>query len=234
MTSSAGATSALPTAEDKAAAVESMFDRIAPRYDRMNRLLTFRMDVRWRKRAIAKLNLERGATVLDLACGTGDFCNDLVVAGYTPFGLDFSAGMLAAATTLAPLVRADVLHLPAPNGGVDAITCGFALRNFTSLEPFFAECARTIKPGGRVVLLDIGEPQSRLVRFGHSMYFRKVVPFIGGLLSDRKAYAYLPASTAYLPAPTVLTEMVRAAGFADVEHHKYFFGAAQLVVGTRT
>lgn len=231
--SPSSSSSALPSAEEKASAVESMFDRIAPRYDRMNRLLTLRMDVKWRQRAIAQLGLQRGARVLDLACGTGDFCNDLTAAGYTPLGFDFSAGMLAAATTSAPLVRANVLQLPTPTASVDAITCGFALRNFTSLEPFFAECARAIRTGGRVVLLDVGEPQSKLVRFGHSIYFRKVVPFIGGLLSDRKAYAYLPASTAYLPSPSALTDMVRAAGFTAVEHHKYLFGAAQLIVGTR-
>ena len=223
----------LPSAETKAATVEAMFDRIAPRYDRLNRLLTFRLDVAWRRSSIRTLRLQPGATVLDLACGTGDFCNDIARAGYMPFGFDFSAGMLHAASTPAPLVRADVLVLPVADRTADAITCGFALRNLTALEPFFAECARAVKPGGQIVLLDVGEPQSRLLRFGHTIYFRKIVPFIGGLLSDRKAYSYLPASTAYLPTPEILTEMVRAAGFVDVRHRKFLFGAAQLIVGTR-
>src|SRR3954451_3841215 len=128
---------ALPESSEKAAVVEEMFDRIAPRYDRMNRLLTFRLDVGWRRTAIRALGLEPGARVLDLACGTGDLCNELQHAGLRAVGVDFSAGMLGAATTTAPLVRADVLRLPVANGSIDGITCGFALRNLTSLGPFF-------------------------------------------------------------------------------------------------
>ena len=222
----------LPDANDKAATVEAMFDRVAPKYDRMNRLLTMRLDVAWRRAAIRQIGLASGSLVVDLACGTGDMCNDLTVARYRPIGFDFSAGMLRAATTTAPLVRADVLRLPIPDHTIDAITCGFALRNFTALEPFFLECARVLRPGGRVVLLDVGEPQSKLFQFGHKVYFRKIVPFIGGLLSDRAAYSYLPASTAYLPEPSQLVAMVRTAGFHSVIHRRYGLGAAQLVVGT--
>ena len=144
------ATRALPAEHEKAAAVEAMFDRIAPRYDRMNRLLTFRLDVGWRRRAVTALQLAAGATVLDLACGTGDMCNDLQHAGFGVVGVDFSAGMLGAATTTAPLVRADVLRLPVPDGSIDGITCGFALRNLTALPPFFAACATALRSGGRV------------------------------------------------------------------------------------
>jgi demethylmenaquinone methyltransferase / 2-methoxy-6-polyprenyl-1,4-benzoquinol methylase len=222
----------LPDPEHKAQSVEAMFDRVAPKYDRMNRLLTMRLDVAWRRAAIREIELPANSTVIDLACGTGDMCNDLATANYAPIGFDFSAGMLRAATTTAPLVRADVLRLPVPDHCVDAITCGFALRNFTALEPFFAECARVVRPRGRVILLDVGEPQSRLFRFGHHIYFRKIVPFIGGLLSDRAAYSYLPASTAYLPEPRALVAMVRSAGFHGVIHRRYGLGAAQLIVGT--
>ncbi len=224
---------ALPAPDEKAVRVEEMFDRIAGRYDRMNRLLTLRLDVRWRAAAVAEIHMPPGSIVLDLACGTGDFCNDLTHAGFEVIGFDFSAGMLDNATTASPLVRADVLRLPVPDASVDAITCGFALRNLVALEPFFAECARVLRPGGRVVLLDVGEPKSKFIRAGHGFYFRKVVPFIGGLLSDRAAYAYLPASTAYLPPGEVLTEMVRTAGFRGVQYRKFLFGTAQLIVGTR-
>jgi demethylmenaquinone methyltransferase/2-methoxy-6-polyprenyl-1,4-benzoquinol methylase len=225
---------ALPAPDEKAARVEEMFDRIAGRYDRMNRLLTLRLDVRWRKAAVREVTVPTGSTVLDLACGTGDFCNDLTHAGFEVIGFDFSAGMLDNATTASPLVRADVLRLPVPDASVDAITCGFALRNLVALDPFFVECARVLRPGGRLVLLDVGEPKSRLIRFGHSLYFRKVVPFIGGLLSDRAAYSYLPASTAYLPAPDRLVAMVGAAGFRGVLHRRFLFGTAQMIVGTKT
>ncbi|MDG1898574.1 MAG: adenylate/guanylate cyclase domain-containing protein [Phycisphaerales bacterium] len=120
----------------KAAAVETMFDRIAPRYDLVNRLMTFRLDVRWRRRTVRELALPVGARVLDLACGTGDMCNDLARAALEPVGVDFSAGMLAAARTPAPLVRADALRLPVRTAGVDGVTSGFALRNFADLAGF--------------------------------------------------------------------------------------------------
>src|SRR3954454_8592592 len=123
--------------------------------------------------------------------------------------------MLAAARTAAPLVRADALALPLPDGRADGITCGFALRNFVALEPFVAECARALRPGGRVAFLDVAEPDHALLRAGHNLYFRRVVPFVGGLLSDRAAYAYLPASTAYLPPPAALLDLLRANGFTD-------------------
>jgi len=129
----------LPQGEDKAIIVEQMFDQIAHRYDLINRLMTFRMDVRWRRRTVQSLALEPGSTVLDLACGTGDFCNDLMRYELNPIGIDFSAGMLAAAATDAPLVRADALRLPIPDSHVDGITCGFALRNFKDLNSFFHE-----------------------------------------------------------------------------------------------
>lgn len=224
---------ALPDADHKAEAVEAMFDRIAPRYDRLNRLLTFRLDVGWRRKAVASLALSPGATVLDIACGTGDLCRDLATAGYRPIGVDFSAGMLASARTAAPLVRADALVLPVPDGAVDGITCGFALRNFVALEPFVAECARVLRPGGRVALLDVAEPDNALLRAGHHFYFRRVVPFVGGLLSDRAAYAYLPASTAYLPPPAALLDLLRDHGFAEPARTLMGLGAAQLLTGVK-
>ena len=224
---------ALPTEADKAATVEAMFDRIAARYDRLNRVITLRMDIRWRRAALRELSIAPNAVVLDLACGTGDFCRDLDRAGYTTYGFDFSAGMLAANHTNVPLIRSDVLKLPVASARADAITCGFGLRNFTALEPFLSECARVVKPGAPVVLLDVGEPKSRVMRAAHGLYFRKLVPFIGGLLSDRAAYAYLPASTAYLPPPRELVAIVRRAGFDHVMHRSLLFGAAQLIVATR-
>lgn len=223
----------LPQGDEKARVVEDMFDRIAPRYDLLNRLLTFRMDVAWRRAAVNSLQLVAGARVLDLACGTGDLCRTLEAAGYQPIGADFSAGMLAEARTNAPLVRADAMRLPFPDHALDGITCGFALRNFVDLAPVLAECARVVRPRGRVALLDVAEPASAPARAVHHLWFRRVVPFVGGMLSDRSAYAYLPASTAYLPARPQLLEMVDEAGFVDVSHRTLGAGAAQLITGTR-
>ena len=223
----------LPQGEAKVRAVDDMFDAIAPRYDTLNRLLTLRMDVGWRKKTVRSLALPPGAVVLDLACGTGDLCRVLEGAGYRPIGVDRSAGMLAAAQTSAPLVRGDALALPVGDGSVDGITCGFALRNVLRLDSFFAECARALRPGGRVALLEVSVPENRLLRAGHGVYFGKVVPFVGGLLSDRDAYRYLPQSVAYLPPVPELMTMMAAAGFAGASRRVFGGGIAQLLTGTR-
>jgi demethylmenaquinone methyltransferase/2-methoxy-6-polyprenyl-1,4-benzoquinol methylase len=223
----------LPDLDDKPKVVETMFDRIAPRYDVLNRLLTFRMDVRWRRRAVRSLALPEASLVLDLACGTGDLCRALVKAGHVPVGIDFSAGMLRAAHTDVPLVRADAMQLPFADATFDGITCGFALRNFVALEPVLAECARVLRPGGRVALIDVAEPTSPLVRSVHRAWFRHVVPFVGGVVSDRAAYRYLPASTVYLPPLPELLALVVSAGIIDVARRPLGFGAAQLVTGAR-
>ncbi len=226
-------TEPLPTGEEKVVAVRSMFDAIAPRYDLVNRLMTFRMDVGWRRKTIASLQLPGGSVVLDLACGTGDLCRGLAGAGLAPVGLDLSYGMLAAARTDAPLAQADALRLPVPDGSIDGVTCGFALRNFAALEPFFDELGRVVRPGGRIALLEVAEPPNPVLRWGHSIYFGKVVPLIGSLLSDGSAYRYLPKSVAYLPEPEVMLDQIRTAGFTDVDRRLLSTGISQLVTATR-
>jgi demethylmenaquinone methyltransferase / 2-methoxy-6-polyprenyl-1,4-benzoquinol methylase len=223
----------LPAPDDKPRVVEAMFDRIAPRYDALNRVLTFRMDVGWRKTAVATLNLARDDRVLDLACGTGDLCRTISEAGARPVGVDFSVGMLHAARTDAPLVRADALRLPFADATFDALTCGFALRNFAALAPVFGECARVLRPGARIALLDVAEPENSISRSVHGIWFRHVVPFVGGLVSDRAAYRYLPASTAYLPDVPALLELLVSNGIVDVSRRTFSFGAAQLITGGR-
>jgi demethylmenaquinone methyltransferase/2-methoxy-6-polyprenyl-1,4-benzoquinol methylase len=211
-----------------------MFDRIAGRYDLLNRILTFGMDVGWRRRAVQALELPLSSVVLDLACGTGDLCRELERTGHRPVGFDFSPGMLARAKTGAPLVRADVLRLPVGTGAADGLVCGFALRNVVDLPGLFQEAARVLRAGGRAVFLEVSEPERALLRLGHSLYFRRVVPFVGALLSDREAYAYLPASMIYLPSQVELARMLRDAGFGDVRRAVLSAGIAQLVVGTRS
>jgi demethylmenaquinone methyltransferase / 2-methoxy-6-polyprenyl-1,4-benzoquinol methylase len=224
---------ALPEGEEKVRAVRAMFDAIAPRYDLVNRIMTFGLDVRWRKRATRALQLPDGSVVLDIASGTGDFCRELQRAGHRPVGIDLSFGMLAAARTDAPLLQGDALALPVAAGSVDGVTCGFALRNLVALEPFFAELGRVLRPGGRIALLDVAQPRNPVLRWGHSIYFGRVVPRIGGLLSDPAAYRYLPRSVAYLPAGDAMVAMLRAAGFPDAERRLLSGGITQLLVGTR-
>jgi demethylmenaquinone methyltransferase / 2-methoxy-6-polyprenyl-1,4-benzoquinol methylase len=223
----------LPEGDEKRAAVRDMFDAIAPRYDLVNRIMTFRLDVRWRRRAVRALALPAGSRILDLASGTGDLCADLARAGHRPVSVDLSLGMLQADRSGAPRVQADILRLPTPDSSVDGVTCGFALRNLVDLGAFFAEVGRVVRPGGRIALLDVGIPRNRVVRAGNGIYFGQVVPRIGALLSDAAAYRYLPRSVAYLPASAEMVRMLAAAGFADAAHADLSGGITQLLTGTR-
>ncbi len=232
MTTTRHRSSPLPPADEKAGRVEAMFDSIAGRYDLLNRALTLGLDTRCRRRTVTELKLE-SATVLDIACGTGDLCRELMRAGHQPVGIDFSAGMLASARTTAPLMRGDALCLPVADGSIDGITCGFALRNFTGLEPFLAASRRALRSGGRFAFLEVATPEHRVARLGHRIWFERVVPFVGGLVSDRAAYRYLPASTEYLPDAAALVALIETAGFVDVERTLLRPGAAQLLTGTR-
>ncbi|MET0799662.1 MAG: ubiquinone/menaquinone biosynthesis methyltransferase [Actinomycetota bacterium] len=223
----------LPRGDDKRHAVRRLFDTISPRYDLVNRVMTAGMDVGWRRAAVAALRLPGRALVADLACGTGDLCRELQRRGYRAVGFDFSHGMLVNRRTDAPLVEADILQLPLADAAVEGATCGFALRNVVSLGGFFRELGRVVRPGGRVALLDASEPDGRLLRAGHRVYFNRVVPLIGGTISNKAAYAYLPRSMAYLPAPGEMVSMLREAGFPDADRRQLSGGLTQLLVGTR-
>ncbi|HEY6623403.1 MAG TPA: ubiquinone/menaquinone biosynthesis methyltransferase [Acidimicrobiales bacterium] len=223
----------LPTGDEKTALVRSMFDAIAPRYDLVNRLMTFGLDIRWRKQSVEALALPVGSRVLDLACGTGDFLQILRSQGLIPIGVDLSWGMLAANGTGEPLAQADVSALPVADGSVDGITCGYALRNFTDLRDAFGELGRVVRPGGRISLLEVAEPEHGLLLVGHRTWFRHVVPVIGALLSDGDAYRYLPKSTAYLPPTTELRSMLQHSGFSAVNRHALTGGLSQLITATR-
>ena len=229
--------SELPSGAAKRRAVREMFDAIAPRYDLVNRVMTLRLDVAWRRRTARELALPAGSRVADLACGTGDLCRELARLGHRPVGIDFSMGMLRAADSLsrsgAALVNADVLELPLPDGALDGATCGFALRNLTAIPPLFAELARVLRPGGRIGLLEVDAPRNPVLRWGHGLYFGRIVPLIGAVLSDRDAYRYLPESVAYLPSPDELLGGLRSAGFTDVRRRTLSAGIAQLIVATR-
>ncbi len=223
----------LPKGAEKVEAVREMFDAIAPRYDFVNRLMTFRLDTRWRKKTVSALDLPKGSRVLDLASGTGDLCIELKQNGYQPISMDLSFGMLSADRSGAPRTQVDILKLPIPNMCVDGITCGFALRNLENLQMFFVELARVTRHGGRIALLDVSVPTNRFIRFGNSIYFGRIVPIIGGLFSNRAAYRYLPRSVAYLPEPDQLVAMLKQSGFADAKHTQLSGGLTQLLVATR-
>jgi demethylmenaquinone methyltransferase / 2-methoxy-6-polyprenyl-1,4-benzoquinol methylase len=230
-----GTDGSLPQGDAKHDAVEDMFDRLAPRYDRMNRIISLGLDRRWRRRTVAELGAAPGARVLDLACGTGDLCRDLAALGCHPVGVDFSAGMLAAARVDVPLVRGDGACLPVADAAFDGLTCGCARRNFVDLDAVFAECARVLCPGGRLAALDATVPSNPVMRTGNAVWFRGAVPLLGRVLAhDAEAYRYLPKSTAYLPPAPELAARLTRAGFRDVRHTALTGGSVLLLTGTRS
>jgi demethylmenaquinone methyltransferase/2-methoxy-6-polyprenyl-1,4-benzoquinol methylase len=210
-----------------------MFDAIAPHYDLVNRLITFGLDQSWRRATIGALGLPAGSLVLDLACGTGDLTRLATGQGHRVIGVDLSAGMLAANCTGAPLVQANCSQLPFPDGAFDGLVCGYALRNFTDLTDALSETARVLRAGGRLAILEVDAPTSPVLRAGHRVWFEKVVPVLGGALSDREAYDYLPRSTAYLPAAPALRRMIGQAGFSAVGIRPLAGGLSQLLIATR-
>ncbi|MGH9007439.1 MAG: ubiquinone/menaquinone biosynthesis methyltransferase [Acidimicrobiales bacterium] len=227
------APSALPTGTAKTAQVRAMFDAIAPRYDLVNRVITFGLDRRWRARTVAALGLPDGSRILDLACGTGDLATLVARHGHQVLGSDLSAGMLSARHHPFPAVQADAVALPFATGSLDGVVCGYALRNFTDLAASLAEAARVVRPGGRLAVLEVAAPENDLVRRGYDLWFGRCVPAIGGLLSDGAAYRYLPRSTAYLPPPDELRAMLGAAGFSTVGRQLLNGGLSQILTATR-
>ena len=132
------------------------------------------------------------------------------------------------------LARGSGDALPFRDGAIDGLTCGFALRNFVAIEPVLVEVARVLRPGGRVAFLEVDAPTNRVMALAHRLYFERVVPLLGAMLSDPFAYSYLPTSAAYLPDEQALRAMFGAAGFAAVRKRRFLAGAAQLLVAERT
>jgi demethylmenaquinone methyltransferase / 2-methoxy-6-polyprenyl-1,4-benzoquinol methylase len=225
--------SELPQGEEKTARVRSMFDAIAPRYDLVNRLMTFGLDQSWRRATVAALALPPGSLLLDVACGTGDLTRLAQRRDFQVIGADLSGGMLTANRSGAPLLQADCSQLPFADGTFDGLVCGYALRNFTDLAGALAETARVVRPGGRVAILEVDAPRSALLRTGYDIWFKKVVPRLGAALSDREAYDYLPRSVAYLPPTPVLRRMMADAGYSGVGIRPLAGGLSQLIYATK-
>lgn len=199
--------------------VRTMFDRIAPVYDVMNRVMTAGLDQRWRRATVRQV-VERGDHVLDACCGTGDFAIIARKAGGSVVGLDFSAGMLERARRkdkVIDWVQGDLLALPFEEATFDAATVGFGVRNVADLPRALAELYRVLKPGGRVGILEITRPKGPM-RVFYSFWFDRVVPLLGKLLPGGSAYTYLPASVKRFPPAKELAELMRVAGFADVRY----------------
>ena len=221
--------------------VRHMFDRIAPAYDTMNRLMSLGLDRRWRRRAIDEVARYPHREVLDVGCGTGDFA--LGLARHLPDvecvrGIDLSAEMVAKARAKAgqwaSRVRfdtGDCLDLPLDDNSVDAVTAAFVVRNFENLERGLAQMCRVARPGGPVCVLELSTPTNRVARWGYDLYTRHLIPAVGGLLSgDRDAYAYLPASIAAVPQGQAMLELMRRAGLVNAQAHTMTLGVCSLYI----
>jgi demethylmenaquinone methyltransferase/2-methoxy-6-polyprenyl-1,4-benzoquinol methylase len=217
--------------------VRAMFDRIAPRYDLMNRLMSLGLDRRWRRLAAAAADVSLGSRALDVCTGTGDLALELadrVGPGGSVVGADFSEPMLQRAREKAVahgarvvFARADALDLPFTDDSFDAATVAFGARNWADLARGLAEMTRVVRPGGRVVVLDITTP--RRLRTLHAVWFDRVVPRMGGLVGgDRAAYGYLPASAKRFPPPTELAQAMSAAGLEHVAWRGFMGGIVAL------
>jgi demethylmenaquinone methyltransferase/2-methoxy-6-polyprenyl-1,4-benzoquinol methylase len=198
--------------------VRSMFDRIAPVYDVMNRVMTAGLDVRWRRLA-AQAAVRKGDRVLDAACGTGDLAiADRKAGAGRVTGLDFSEQMLVRARrkdTSIEWLKGDLLALPFADETFDAATVGFGVRNVENLELGLRELRRVLRPGGRLAILEITQPRGALRPF-YSLWFDRIVPRLGKVLPGGDAYTYLPASVKRFPTAERLAELLREAGFVDV------------------
>ena len=197
--------------------VRTMFDRIAPVYDAMNRTMTAGLDRRWR-RLTAEAVVRPGDAVLDACCGTGDLAIAAARAGGRVTGLDFSEPMLERARRKAPeleWIRGDLLELPFGDATFDVATVGFGVRNVDDLKRALSELRRVLGPGGRLGILEITRPRGPLAPF-YRLWFDGVVPLLGKLLPGGSAYTYLPASVRRFPGPAELAEMIEAAGFRGV------------------
>jgi demethylmenaquinone methyltransferase/2-methoxy-6-polyprenyl-1,4-benzoquinol methylase len=224
---------ALETGTLAADDVRSMFDRIAPVYDAMNRLMTAGLDRRWRRETVSAV-VRTGDRVLDVCCGTGDLAVAAAAAGGRVTGVDFSERMLERARRKSANVewlQADALALPFADGSFDVATAGFGVRNFADLEAGLRELRRVLRDGGRVGVLEITQPQGLLRPF-FRVWFDRIVPLAGKLLPGGGAYTYLPASVRRLPGPADLTSALERAGFSDVRYRLFAGGIVALHTGT--
>lgn len=215
-------------------AVRGMFDRIAPVYDLMNRVMTVGLDRRWRRLAVSEV-VWPGDRVLDACCGTGDLAIEAERRGGRVVGLDFSEPMLERArhkSGTIEWVQGDALALPCGDSAFDAATVGFGVRNLEDLEGGLRELARALRPGGRLAVLEITRP-SGILRPFFRLWFDVLVPVAGRVLPGGKAYTYLPASVRRFPAPEDVSALLERAGFRDVRFRLLGGGSVALHVAVK-
>jgi demethylmenaquinone methyltransferase/2-methoxy-6-polyprenyl-1,4-benzoquinol methylase len=214
-----------------------MFDRIAGVYDRMNSVMTAGMHHHWRERAADLARVGPGSRALDVATGTGDLAIELARRGASVTGVDFAEAMLEVARAKAPHVAfecGDALALPYEDAAFDAVTVGFGARNFSDLDRGLREMTRVVRPGGRVVVLEITTPARAPLSWFFHLWFDRLVPVLGRLAAEPDAYTYLPSSVRRFPGPAELAARLAAAGLDEVRWIVTAGGIIALHAGTRT
>ena len=216
------------------------FDTIARTYDRLNRVMTLGLDRRWRRRAVKEVvsGQQPVVNVLDVACGTGDMCVELLKRGCTVTGVDLSEEMLAIAKVKGERLKvkvevADAENLPFEEESFDGVTCAFGVRNFVHLEKGLSEMLRVLKPGGRMVILELATPDSKLIRPFYNLYTKHVIPWLGQRIAgNRDAYTYLPDSIARFPKGDAFLDIIHHSSFNihHCEQRKLTFGVCRLYV----
>lgn len=225
--------------------IAGMFDAIAPRYDLLNHVLSLGMDRRWRDRAIEALALPPGSRILDVCTGTADLAiaATRLVAPVSVIGVDFSGEMLRRAlwkvrdqslTSTIKLVRGDATRIPLSDASCDAATIGFGIRNVADPQRALVELARVLRPGGRLAILEFGQPRIPGIRTLYSWYFRYLLPRVGRAVSKHgSAYSYLPASVGHFPPPDEFSAIIAATGFSHVHAVPLTFGIVYLYTARR-
>lgn len=226
--------------------IKRLFDNIAPDYDKLNHILSLNIDKGWRKRAVREItDVSAAQNILDVACGTGDFTIEIAryaAAGSRIVGIDISEGMLEigrekvkrASLTNVEMFEGDCEALQYEDSSFDRISVGFGVRNFEHLEIGLGEMYRVLVKGGKLVILELSVPSNAFLRWCYKLYFLRILPAIGGFVSgNRGAYEYLPASVLNFPAPDRFIAMMKAAGFAVVEHTPLTFGICRMYVGKK-
>lgn len=223
---------------ERANAVRDMFSRIAARYDLMNRIVTGGQDIRWRRQVIRKAQLRLGSRLLDIGTGTGDLASEArkQIPDIRVAAADFTVGMMRVGQEKGrhDFTAADALRLPFPDGTFDGVVCGFLLRNVVGRAQALREQRRVLKSGGRIVILDTTRPQRSLVSPLVSFHMHVVIPALGGLLTaDGDAYRYLPESTENFMTAEELADLMREAGFRQVEYRRMMFGTVAIHWGLK-
>lgn len=221
----------------KAAQVQAMFARIAPRYDLLNHVLSFNLDRRWRRTAVASLGPVAGRDILDACAGTLDLAVLLARGGARVVALDFCREMLERGRDKdrrIALVEGDAMHLPFAVGRFDGATAAFGIRNLADPRVGLKALAEVLRPGGRLAILEFARPRNALVRWFYYLYFRGILPRIGGLVSgDGGAYAYLPESVLAFLEPEEMAKVLEQNGMEDVSCQRLMLGTVALVTGRR-